>query len=254
MSLDGNPSSLSDVADTSGERFHWTAHPEFHNGSDVCSIGGSGFSGPHGTVRADDYLIRIFDLSVALVILIAVAPFLLLLVVLLKLGSPGPVFFAQKRVGKNGALFSCLKFRTMVVDAQARLDHLLKTCPQSRAEWERDHKLRNDVRITPLGQFMRKFSLDELPQLINIVRGQMSIVGPRPIVEAEIWRYGPYFADYCSVRPGLTGLWQVSGRNDVSYDERVQLDRYYSRNKSLGLDLAIVARTVPVVLGARGAY
>ena len=165
MSLDGNPSSLSDVADTSGERFHWTAHPEFHNGSDVCSIGGSGFSGPHGTVRADDYLIRIFDLSVALVILIAVAPFLLLLVVLLKLGSPGPVFFAQKRVGKNGALFSCLKFRTMVVDAQARLDHLLKTCPQSRAEWERDHKLRNDVRITPLGQFMRKFSLDELPQL-----------------------------------------------------------------------------------------
>lgn len=197
---------------------------------------------------------RIFDVLFSALVLVAVAPFLLLLILALQIDNPGPIFFVQRRVGRNGALFPCLKLRTMVTDAKERLEKLLSESPEAHAEWIANHKLRNDPRVTRLGRFARQFSLDELPQLANILAGHMSVVGPRPIVEAEIWRYGHAFEDYCSVRPGLTGLWQVSGRNDTSYDERVRLDRHYARSKCLTLDLRIIARTFSVVLDARGAY
>jgi lipopolysaccharide/colanic/teichoic acid biosynthesis glycosyltransferase len=203
---------------------------------------------------ADAMVLRTFDYLFALVVLIAAAPALLLLIIALQIDSPGPIFFVQQRVGRNGELFPCLKLRTMVVDARERLQRLLESSPEAREEWERDHKLKDDPRVTRLGRFARLFSLDELPQLVNILAGHMSVVGPRPIVEEEIWRYGPYFADYCSVRPGLTGLWQVSGRNNVSYEERVMLDAQYASEKSLRVDLDIIRRTFAVVVHARGAY
>lgn len=201
-----------------------------------------------------DRLIRIFDIIFSLALMVAVAPAFLLLVLLLQIDSRGPVFFVQQRVGRNGILFPCFKLRTMFTDSAERLEKLLSESAEARAEWDADHKLKRDPRITTLGRFARLYSLDELPQLANILLGHMSVVGPRPIVEAEIWRYGASFADYSLVRPGLTGLWQVSGRNDVSYDERVRLDREYARSKCLRLDLEIIARTFSVVLGARGAY
>ena len=170
------------------------------------------------------------------------------------MSSPGPVIFAHSRVGQNGKLFPCLKFRTMVVNADEELQRVLKSSAAARAEWETDHKLKNDPRITPIGKWLRKFSLDELPQLFNILIGQMSVVGPRPIVIDEIKKYGKFFDDYCSVRPGLTGLWQVSGRNDISYDARVQLDVSYARNRTLLLDMKIVLQTVPAVIAFRGSY
>jgi len=142
----------------------------------------------------------------------------------------------------------------MVVDSEQRLKELLASNPDARAEWARDFKLRRDPRITPIGNFLRKTSIDELPQLLNVLRGEMSIVGPRPIVEGEIERYGRYFADYSRVKPGITGLWQVSGRNNVHYRRRVALDVTYARNKSLALDLRILAMTVPAVLLAKGSY
>lgn len=202
----------------------------------------------------DVALKRAFDISFALVGLIVMLPVLVLLAVALQIAIPGPLFFVQQRVGRYGRMFPCLKFRTMCVDAEAILAQLLENSPEARAEWDRDHKLRNDPRVTKLGAIMRKLSLDELPQMINILRGEMSVVGPRPIVRDEIVKYDVYFGDYCSVKPGLTGLWQVSGRNDVSYDERVQLDCEYARRASFGFDLWIIAKTVPAVAGARGSY
>jgi exopolysaccharide production protein ExoY len=215
----------------------------------------SSFENPErAPVSGEAAVKRLFDIVVAFTLLVLVAPFLPLLILLLKIDSPGPIFFVQQRVGRDGVLFPCIKLRTMVADARARLETLLAESPSARAEWERDHKLRNDPRTTAIGKVVRKFSLDELPQLVNILLGHMSIVGPRPIVESEIGRYGIHFADYCSVRPGLTGLWQVNGRNDTTYDERVQFDRDYARNKSFAFDLKIIARSIPVVMGARGAY
>jgi lipopolysaccharide/colanic/teichoic acid biosynthesis glycosyltransferase len=139
-------------------------------------------------------------------------------------------------------------------DAEVLLAILLAECPQARREWEADHKLRNDPRVSRLGQIVRKLSLDELPQLLNILAGDMSVVGPRPIVSAESPKYGVFFSDYCAVKPGLTGLWQVSGRNDVTYDERVQLDRTYRLNASFAFDMGIVLKTIPAVIGAKGSY
>jgi lipopolysaccharide/colanic/teichoic acid biosynthesis glycosyltransferase len=203
---------------------------------------------------ADEWLTRAFDVVFATVMLVAVAPALLLLIIALQIDNPGPIFFVQQRVGLDGALFPCIKLRTMVVDARERLERLLESSPEARAQWEAEHKLKNDPRVTRLGRFARLFSLDELPQLANILVGHMSVVGPRPIVEDEIWRYGPFFADYCSVRPGLTGLWQVSGRNNTTYERRVMLDCEYAHRKSLRFDLDIIVRTFAVVIFARGAY
>lgn len=201
-----------------------------------------------------DRLTRAFDFTVALLVLIAVAPTILLLILIQQADSPGPVFFIQRRIGKNGIMFPCIKLRTMVTRASDRLEQHLRECPEARREWNADHKLKVDPRITRMGALARRYSLDELPQLVNILVGQMSIVGPRPIVEAEVWRYGSSFADYCSVRPGLTGLWQVSGRNNTTYEERVRLDRQYARSKSFLFDLQIILRTFSAVISARGAH
>lgn len=197
---------------------------------------------------------RLFDVAFALVFLGVAAPFLVLLALALRLDSPGPLFYVQQRVGGGGKPFGCLKLRTMRVDADAVLAALLASSAEARREWAADHKLRNDPRITRLGRIVRKLSLDELPQLFNILRGEMSVVGPRPIVRAEIPRYGASFAWYCAVRPGLTGLWQVSGRNDTSYARRVELDTLYGSSASFLLDIGIILRTVPAVLRARGSY
>ena len=184
------------------------------------------------------------------------SPLFLFLAVLVKLSSPGPVFYVQKRVGRGYRNFGCIKFRTMRPDADAVLAHVLERSPEMRAEFDRDFKLRNDPRITPIGRFLRRSSLDELPQFLNVLRGEMSVVGPRPIVNKEIGRYGDYMDEVLAVRPGLTGLWQVSGRNNLSYPKRVRLDLAYARGRSFLIDLAIILRTFGVLLLPmdRGAY
>jgi lipopolysaccharide/colanic/teichoic acid biosynthesis glycosyltransferase len=197
---------------------------------------------------------RAIDISIALAALIFVAPLMVVVAVLIKLQDGGPIFFAHPRIGMGGRNFPCLKFRSMVVDSEARLKQHLANNPAAREEWELDHKLRNDPRITPLGSFLRKSSIDELPQLLNVLRGEMSLVGPRPIVQAEIARYGRSFRHYTAVRPGITGLWQVSGRNDVAYNRRVALDRAYAVGRSPGLYLVIIVKTVPAVLTRSGSY
>jgi lipopolysaccharide/colanic/teichoic acid biosynthesis glycosyltransferase len=207
-------------------------------------------------VRPLSALKRSGDIVCSVAMLSLGSPVLLSVALLVKLTSPGPVFFVQKRIGRRFQRFGCIKFRTMELDADRRLQALLDSCPEMRADFEKDHKLRCDPRITPIGQFLRLTSLDELPQLWNILRGEMSVVGPRPIVEQEIPRYGPAMEQVLSVRPGLTGLWQVSGRNNVSYQRRVLLDLTYVNRRSLGLDLRILWRTVSVVLfpANKGAY
>jgi lipopolysaccharide/colanic/teichoic acid biosynthesis glycosyltransferase len=200
----------------------------------------------------NEVILRLLDVAVGIVAVIVFGPLLIGLAIAIYVTSPGPLIFAQPRIGKNGREFRCLKFRTMVVDATDRLEQLLASDPSARAEWARDHKLRNDPRITPLGRFLRKSSLDELPQFFNLINGTMSIVGPRPIVNAEVVRYGRRFQDYCRVRPGITGLWQVSGRSDTTYRRRVALDVAYSKHRSLGLNIKIMLMTVPAVLAAKG--
>jgi lipopolysaccharide/colanic/teichoic acid biosynthesis glycosyltransferase len=202
--------------------------------------------------RLDPALGRSLDVLVAVAALIVMAPVLVLIALMIWAQDGGSPLFAHRRIGRGGASFPCLKFRTMVTDADARLAHLLATDAASAEEWARDQKLRADPRITPLGQFLRASSLDETPQLLNVVLGQMSLVGPRPIIENEVPRYGRYFSVYCRVRPGITGLWQVSGRNDLSYRRRVALDTVYCRAKSVPFDLLILGRTVPAVLSRRG--
>ena len=196
---------------------------------------------------------RVFDLAVALVLLVLGAlPFLYIAWRIRRDG--GPAIFAHQRVGQSGKPFPCFKFRTMRVDAERQLRELLATDPAAREEWEREFKLRNDPRITPIGHFLRRTSLDELPQLFNVIRGEMSLVGPRPIIEAELARYGDDVDYFLMVRPGMTGLWQVSGRNDVDYETRVYLDTWYVKNWSLWYDIAILFKTVRVVFRREGAY
>ncbi len=166
----------------------------------------------------------------------------------------GPAFYSQKRIGKNGKEFSCWKFRSMIVNAENVLKDYLAANPGARAEWDREFKLKDDPRITPVGHFLRRSSLDEIPQLWNVLRGDMSLVGPRPIVEGEKHYYGDKLVDYQSVKPGITGLWQVSGRNDISYEQRVALDSWYVENWSIWNDIVIILKTILVVLYRKGAY
>ena len=200
------------------------------------------------------FLKRSIDIVVGSLIFLAASPVLLLIALAICLETPGAPIFAHWRVGRSGLLFPCLKFRTMVRNSAEILESLLCADPGARAEWESDFKLRCDPRITRVGAFLRRTSLDELPQLLNVVIGQMSLVGPRPIIRDEIAKYGEAIADYYLVRPGLTGLWQVSGRNDLSYEQRVELDSWYVRNWSPWFDLTILFRTIGVVLGRKGAY
>ena len=180
-------------------------------------------------------------------------PLMVVIALAIHLQDGGPVLFRHKRVGRNGKTFYCLKFRSMSVDAEERLADLLAADPVARSEWEAAFKLRNDPRVTPIGRFLRRSSMDELPQLFNLMRGEMSLVGPRPIVEAEIAKYGWRYRHYCAVKPGITGVWQVNGRSNTSYRTRVAMDCLYARRKSAMLDLWVLVATVPAVLAKRGA-
>ncbi len=197
---------------------------------------------------------RCLDLAVSSLLLAALFPLLLLICIAIKITSNGPALFGHRRYGRDGRIFKALKFRTMVSNADQILDQHLRSHPELLAEWQRDHKLKNDPRITWVGRWLRRYSLDELPQLLNILVGQMSLVGPRPIVQSEIPRYADSYELYTRVTPGLTGLWQVSGRNNTTYQERVAFDEYYIRNWSIWMDMYIIGRTFQVVLLAHGAY
>jgi undecaprenyl-phosphate galactose phosphotransferase len=205
------------------------------------------------TVPFNRLLKTVFDEIAAVLLLVLFAPLLIGLALLVR-ADGGPMFYRQRRIGAGGREFSCLKFRTMVVDADRQLQQLLRSDPRAAAEWGADQKLAHDPRITRVGSFLRQSSLDELPQLLNVLRGEMSLVGPRPIVAAEVARYGRNIEYYYETKPGLTGLWQVSGRNDTGYARRVKLDVWYVRNWSLGHDIAILWKTVPAVFLRRGAH
>ncbi|WP_218884286.1 sugar transferase [Burkholderia guangdongensis] len=196
---------------------------------------------------------RAFDVSVAALLLVALAPLFAFVALAVK-ADGGPALYGHERVGRYGRRFRCLKFRTMVPDADAVLKAVLERDPDARAEWAREFKLKRDVRVTAIGRFLRRSSLDELPQLFNVMRGDMSLVGPRPIVASELPRYGADAVYYLASRPGITGLWQVSGRNDVGYAARVALDVAYVRTRSMRRDLVILLKTVKVVLRGSGAY
>jgi exopolysaccharide production protein ExoY len=197
---------------------------------------------------------RTFDIIGASSGIVLLLPLFCLTALAIKRSDSGPVFFRHRRVGLNGAAFDCLKFRTMVVDAEDVLQRHLAQNGDAAREWAALRKLKKDPRVTPLGTGIRKTSLDELPQLLNILRGEMSFVGPRPIVSAEVPKYGECIGHYLRARPGLTGAWQVSGRNDVDYATRVALDREYVERWSFWHDLAIIARTVRVLVTSRGCY
>jgi exopolysaccharide production protein ExoY len=197
---------------------------------------------------------RAIDVTLAAIALCIISPLFALAALMVKCSGPGPVFFLQERIGYGGRRFYCYKFRTMVVDADAQLQHLLDQNHFARKEWASTEKLKDDPRITEVGHILRLSSMDELPQLINVLRGEMSLVGPRPIVEKEIPRYREKFLDYRQARPGITGLWQVSGRNDISYETRTELDQRYVREWSLLGDVMIMVKTIPVVLWSKGCY
>lgn len=197
---------------------------------------------------------RGFDIAGALAGIVLLSPLLLMLAALVKLSDGGSIFYGHRRIGRNGAVFRCWKFRTMVENGDEVLAAYLAANPAEREEWSATRKLQSDPRVTRVGVVLRKLSLDELPQVVNILRGEMSFVGPRPVVKDELELYGNAAPYYLSTRPGLTGLWQVSGRNDVSYGARVAFDRHYVENWSFVSDLKILIRTVPAVFMSRGSY
>ncbi len=197
---------------------------------------------------------RSFDILIASLGLLALSPLFLLLVALVKLSDGGSAFYGHRRIGHNGQTFRCLKFRTMREDGDRVLQEYFRANPAAYEEWRATRKLQNDPRVTVLGSVLRKLSLDELPQLLNVIRGEMSLVGPRPVVEDELELYDAAAVYYLRSRPGLTGLWQISGRNDVSYAARVAFDTHYVENWSLITDLVIVFKTIPAVCFSRGSY
>jgi undecaprenyl-phosphate galactose phosphotransferase len=203
-------------------------------------------------VVADALALRLNQL-LALAILVLLAPLMGVVAFLIWRRDGAPLLFAHYRVGHDGKLFRCMKFRTMYRDAERMLAELLEKDPAARAEWQREQKLLRDPRVTPIGHFLRRTSLDELPQLFNVLRGDMSLVGPRPITVGELTRYGRVRWHYLSVRPGMTGLWQVSGRNNTSYEERVALDQRYVEERSVWMNLHILLKTVKVVVARDGA-
>jgi lipopolysaccharide/colanic/teichoic acid biosynthesis glycosyltransferase len=239
--------------------------------SDSASLGGRVFSLPDAgfalpahipLIHSDSpqrlFRYRFIKRGIDITLVVLSAPFVLLLlaaiVVAVRLSSPGPIFFSHRRIRRHGAFFTMWKFRTMCVDSAEVLETYLAAHPLARAEWRKTHKLKHDPRVTPVGDFLRRTSLDELPQLWNVLSGSMSLVGPRPIVAAEVEKYGEFFADYCLVKPGITGLWQVSGRCACTYAERVQLDRRYAHHWSLTTDVQILIKTLPSVINQDGAY
>jgi Undecaprenyl-phosphate galactose phosphotransferase WbaP len=215
---------------------------------------------PHGRnyVPADTFRYRVVKRSADVILVMLMLPVLwpvfLLVMGLLMLSSPGPVFYSHRRIRRNGGFFSMWKFRTMCVNSAEVLEEYLAKHPEARAEWNETHKLLDDPRITRYGSILRRYSLDELPQLWNVLRGEMTLVGPRPIVAAEVEKYGDSFGSYCRVKPGLTGLWQISGRNLLTYSERVALDCRYAQHWSLWSDFVILTKTILAVLKQEGAY
>jgi len=197
---------------------------------------------------------RLMDLAIVFTGGILFLPFFLLIALFIKISSPGPVFYKHKRLGRNGKYFYAYKFRSMAVDAEQRLQKMFESNPAIRDEWKKNHKLQNDPRVTGFGKFLRRTSIDEFPQIINILKGEMSMVGPRPIVDEEVAKYGEDYIRNFSIRPGLTGLWQVSGRSDTNYFERVSYDTYYLQSWSIWLDLWILFKTIGVVIIGKGAY
>lgn len=199
---------------------------------------------------------RTFDIGFSLGVLIFLSPLYITIALIIKFSSPGPIFYVQRRVGKNYRPFGCIKFRTMVIDAEAVLEEMFQRSPELRAEFEQDFKLKKDPRITAIGRFLRLTSLDEFPQFWNVLVGDMSIVGPRPLVPREIYKYGRHMDKVLTIRPGLTGIWQVSGRNDIPYSTRVRMDSYYVHHRNWWIDLWIVFKTVFVMLFPKnnGAY
>jgi lipopolysaccharide/colanic/teichoic acid biosynthesis glycosyltransferase len=207
--------------------------------------------------RLDGYFAkRLFDVIFSLSVLILFLPIYLILALLIALSSPGPIFYVQERVGKDYQAFGCIKFRTMVQNADEILDDIMATSPQLRNEFEDNFKLKQDPRITAIGKFLRLSSLDEFPQFWNVLKGDMSVVGPRPLVPEELPKYGRYMDKVLTIRPGLTGLWQVSGRNDIPYERRVQIDVYYVNCRSFWLDLWVIVKTLGVIIAPKnnGAY
>lgn len=200
--------------------------------------------------RRNRLMKRIFDLVCVLSGGLLILPIIAVISILVAIDNRGNIIFAHKRVGKGGKIFSCYKFQTMVPNAQEKLEVYLKENPEARKEWEESFKLTNDPRVTKLGAFLRKTSLDELPQLMNVIKGEMSLVGPRPIVTKEIERYGENFKEYSMVLPGITGMWQCHGRSDTTYAERVAMDTWYVRK----VDIAMLLKTVKTVLWREGAY
>jgi exopolysaccharide production protein ExoY len=209
------------------------------------------FARPRASTEA---MIRTLDFGVAAGMIVCLAPLMLFTMLAIRLQDGRSSIFAHRRYGRGGRTFLCYKFRSMAANSDVRLARVLASDPEARAEWNRDHKLRDDPRVTPIGRFIRKTSLDELPQLFNVLRGEMSLVGPRPIVAAEVSRYGKHFQTYCSVRPGVTGIWQISGRNEVGYRRRVAMDSVLARQLTPKLYLQILAGTARSVITARGAY
>lgn len=199
---------------------------------------------------------RVFDIMFSLLVLSLFSPIYLILILLIACSSPGPVFYVQKRVGKNYKSFGCIKFRTMVANADEMLVELMEASPLLRQEYEDNFKLKRDPRITRIGQFLRLTSLDEFPQFWNVLKGDMSVVGPRPLVVEELPRYGRHIEKILTIRPGITGLWQVSGRNDIPYSRRVQIDLYYANFHNMLLDVWVIVKTIGVVLVPKnnGAY
>ena len=207
-------------------------------------------------LKAYKIIKKIFDLIFSSFILVICLPLFFIIAILIKLSSRGSIFFFQERIGKNNVRFKCIKFRTMYPESKDILENLLIKDNKLRLEFEENHKLKNDPRITTIGKFLRKTSLDELPQFINVLRDEMSIVGPRPIVKEEKKRYGKNLKNFLSIKPGITGLWQVSGRNNLSYKRRVELDLIYIKNLNFLMDIRIIIRTFGVILFPldRGAY
>jgi Undecaprenyl-phosphate galactose phosphotransferase WbaP len=197
---------------------------------------------------------RVMDILLVLLAAPVLLPLLLVVAAAVRMGSSGPILFPHRRIRRHGAFFTIWKFRTMCVNSAEVLEDYLAAHPEARAEWRRCHKLKNDPRVTRVGDLLRRTSLDELPQVWNVLTGSMSLVGPRPIVAAEVEKYGDFFTDYCMVKPGLTGLWQVSGRSKLTYSQRVQLDRHYAQNWSLHSDLKIILLTFSSVMDGDGAY
>jgi Undecaprenyl-phosphate galactose phosphotransferase WbaP len=215
-------------------------------------------SGRNNRVPSQLFRYRVLKRGLDVLAVVAAGPVLVPIVFivacLVVLSSPGPVFYSHRRIRRDGAFFSMWKFRTMCVNSAEVLEDYLSRHPEARAEWSKTHKLRDDPRVTRVGRLMRRYSVDELPQVWNVLTGKMSLVGPRPIVAAEVEKYKDSFSYYCRVKPGLTGLWQVSGRSKLTYDERVALDRDYVEHWSIRRDLMILLKTIPSVVNQDGAY